>query len=1100
MQGALLLVFLIIIFGVLAYMCSQIDGFADLHSDFKTDRLKQYSNIGISTLTADTVGSLGNSANKYTATTPITNINNTPLFSAPSGLFAISKTCEAIQTMDCSAFDKPGFSLNCGICLDIGKNSKGEPIAGGGLVLLDDDKTTARQSKISGFMTSYIPTVGFCPAGKLVSTKEECIKLKRQLQCEKNESFDLPGCAQCYADGSFSIVDTVANPGVITGSGEIMVVGNGVLNISEQGFPSVTNIRLSQNTPYVYAIKGTEGTIIILTVNTAITDTTAPASASALIDSSSLYIAGYISGETLKGEFDNDLIDITLTDRTTGRKPSVAGSISINDTLVAKMIPAFGQNGMVLVVTVPFSFASTTSEEAYLCQTGPYVTKSSSAKILESNPCHAKGSRPGNYNLECLQNIWISNGCTQSGKYYPSNDSTAALLMANPNGSFRSTNDIANFVYNQALITSTGVDANGKKQSTARWSDVSVSCTGAPTAIASPCDNVKNGGIPSPECIAYLWKNQGESKPTGATYTGYGSSLSEGFINAEYCKTDGTLSPVDSNGNIKPEVIAWWQTKGDINKVKSIMSNIYGSANAQNNPDDIRLEYIQQCYGPVALASQPIKAPPQMDKCPSPTTSFIKRVFHTRRDNIVASNFSTYPDFVFSMNITPLGVVNEWSSLIHMTTGKDQFEFGARALAIFFYPGTITKLAVHIDHTTEPGWCARVNDRDGLEVPFAIGKKSLFVVSCVGPNITIMLDGTVYGKFTHNGMRVTDEVTVYASSPWYVSAKCLITSACYGEVENTSAPGLIRAKSVSLVGGQGGIASSVDGTIWKRSTNPIFNNTLIYFIVYNGSYWLAGGQSPSGASLGISRNGITWERVESMNNYGGQNSSFDSALWAGNRWFIMCTNVSKNYVTEIFYSNDGTRWVPLRIGKASNQSQLAASSSVIIASGINVNMQGSAIYYSQDRGKTWMVSKSADSFFGGAGGLYCAGYNGTYFLAGGCENAWGGPPILIYSLDGITWNKASLPVSSNRIWAVCSNGSMWVASTQETLIYSTDTINWYKSSYSTYGISNTRGHLSWNGSAWFAGTTTGAITSTDGINWTVSPASKLFPSGVYASG
>ena len=774
MQGALLLVFLLGMFLVLAYKIAKVDGFTDLHSEFKTDRLKQHGNIGISTLTADRVGSLGNSATKYTATTPVTTQNDSPLFSGPSGLFAITKTCEAIQTMNCNAFDDPNFSLNCGMCLDIGKNSMNKEIPGGGLVLLDGDKTTARQTQLSNFMTNYVPTVGFCPAGKMVSTKEECVKLQRQLQCQKNQSFDLPGCSQCSGDGSFSIFDPVANPAVNGGSGTIMVVGNGILSIIEQGFPSVTNIRLS-NSPYSYTIRGSEGMIITLNINSEPSNTLAGA-----VNNLQLYIGGYVSGETFKGEYDKDLMEITLTDRISGRKPRAAGTIKVGDTGAIKMVPGFGRMGMQLEVTIPFSFAETKTEEASLCQTGPYITKASSAKLLDSNPCYAKGTGPGNYSLECLQNIWLSNGCTQSGKSYPTNDITASVLMANPDGTFRSTNDIANFVYNQALISSTGINASGQKQTTDRWSDVSIFCTGDPVAEASPCDSAMKGGALSADCIIYLWKNQGANKPVGATYTGYGSSLSEESDSTEYCKTEGTASPVDANGNPRPEAIAMWQSKGDINAVKKLMSDIHAGANAQNSTDEARLQYIRQCYGPITLADRPPQPPPQVDKCPISTTNLITKVFNLRRDNILASNFSTYHNFTLFMHITPKGTVGEWASLLHMTTGKDQFEFGARTLGIFFYPGSINKLAVHIDHTTQPGWAARVNDRDGLPVPFVIGKKSLFGISCIGPDITITLDGTVCGRFTHSGFRYIGNVTVYASNPWYSPANCVISSVCYG--------------------------------------------------------------------------------------------------------------------------------------------------------------------------------------------------------------------------------------------------------------------------------------------------------------------------------
>ena len=609
MLEALLVVFLIIVVLILVHSYTKMDGFSDLHSEFKTDRLKQHGNIGISTLTADTVGALGNSATKYTATTPVTTENDSPLFSGPSGLFAITKTCEAIQTMDCSAFDNPGFSLNCGMCLDIGKNSKGAPIPGGGLVLLEDDKNIARQSKVSNFMTTYVPTVGFCPAGKLVSTKEECIKLQRQLQCKKNQSFDLPGCSQCYADGSYFIVDPVENPDVVAGSGDIVVVGSGILSIVEEGFPAVTNIRLDKNTSYTYSIKGKEGTTVSLNVNSGSSDTTTAGS----VISSMLYIAGYISGGTFKGEFDKDLMEITLMDRSTGRKPRATGPVTVDDTPVTKMGPGFGKKDMQLVVSIPFSFANTTTEESYVCQNGPYVTKASSVQILQSDPCYAKGSEPGKYSIDCLQNIWLSNGCTESGKYYPSNASNASLLMSNPDGSFRTSNDIANFIYNKALVTATGINEDGRRATFQNRSDASLFCTGV--AITNPCEGpTKDSGPLSVECLSYLWKNGGANSSIGRTYpTGAGgTSLFGTNKNPQFCQLRGTYSPVNGAGNPNPQVVEMWQKQGGVEAVKSLMAELYIRSNVATSTDAERLPYFIKCYGDQKIAAPPAPPPPEV--------------------------------------------------------------------------------------------------------------------------------------------------------------------------------------------------------------------------------------------------------------------------------------------------------------------------------------------------------------------------------------------------------------------------------------------------------------------------------------------------------
>jgi hypothetical protein len=303
------------------------------------------------------------------------------------------------------------------------------------------------------------------------------------------------------------------------------------------------------------------------------------------------------------------------------------------------------------------------------------------------------------------------------------------------------------------------------------------------------------------------------------------------------------------------------------------------------------------------------------------------------------------------------------------------------------------------------------------------------------------------------------------------------------------------------------MAYSTDGSTFTSSGQSLFpssNNSTVLFISNNGSKWLAGGSSSSGTRLAISNDGKSWTEVSSMVYYGGQNSGYESAVWTGDSWIVLCNNVSKNYATEAFYSYDGLTWAQMYISEFSNQSQLAVGRSMIVASGVNVNHYGQhAIYYSSDDGDSWRFSTSADSYFARRGGLYCVGYNGTYFLAGGCGNEDGSNPMLIYSSDGITWNRATIPSGVlSRIWAVSWNGSMWLASLQyDGLIYSTDTIHWTRSYMSQLGsVSNNKNHMKWSGTAWFVGTTTGVITSTDGINWTTHRASSGFGSGVTTVG
>uniref|UniRef100_A0A6C0ANR7 Uncharacterized protein n=1 Tax=viral metagenome TaxID=1070528 RepID=A0A6C0ANR7_9ZZZZ len=857
MQAALLLVFLLLVLIILLnYVYRVNDGFTDLQSSFINDRLKLYNKVGVSLLTADTTGSLGPSGDPYIKTSP--SDTPTPLNTELTGIFAITRKCEAIQTMDCSAFDDPAFSLNCGLCMDgLGStNSKNVAIPGGGLVLLQEDKLSARNSRTSTFIPSYTATIGFCPAGNLVSTKEECLKLQRHLQCKKNQSFDIPGCAQCYSSGSYSIVDPVTSPGVIDGHGTISVIGSGVLTIQEQGFDAVTGIKLSTS-PYTFVLRVNEGgnVKLILSQNTA-----SP-------NGKITYLAACLFSSTASGEFTTDLRHIVLTDEVSGRKPRSTGNVNLREIPVTKMAPAFGQTTMALSVIIPFTFVDITSEEAAMCNDGPYITNPSSSQILDSDPCYARGSRPGAYSLECLQNIWATNGCTSSGTAYPNDPSSMSLLMSNSDGSFRNINEIADLIYNKAIITSTGIDQDGQKKTLTDWSDASVFCTGV--EITSPCEGTtKETGPLSAECIIFMWKNLGASNSFGPTYTGYGTSLPNSGTTPQYCQATGTLSPVDANGGIKQGIVEWWQTKGGVSNVRKIMSDLYGAANAQVSTDNERLPYIIQCYGQLSLAPRQTAAKPKSN-----------------------------PSFM-------------------------------------------------------------------------------------------------------------------------------------------------------VLGGLNVLAYSTDGR--KATLSPsgsgIFSNGFAPFCIgFNGFQWVAAGgfdnwylQGRQGTKMAISDDGMNWTNVPSMDRLGGQLAVFSSILWTGSFWIVTSTyGLGKNYS-----SDDGYTWNVLNT--PGNINQFAGNDSMLVGCGVNVNMQGSAIYYSIDQGSTWTVAPSAQSFFAENGGLWSVVYNGSMFVSVGCASASGAEGLIIYSRDGIVWTKCRLPLGpkTNRFFGLTWGGNKWFAQGNYVAMYSTDGINW----------------------------------------------------------
>ena len=775
MREALLLVFLIIItILILIFANNTVDGFIDIEQmqkDFVDRQLSQWGDVGISLITAKKVGTLGDSADKMLQTPG--EKGSYPLRTVKDGLWKVIDKCEAVKTMDCSAFDKPDFSKDCGVCLDIGVNSDRVP-ATGGLVLLADDKKVAREGAQSNFLPDYVATIGFCPAGKLVSTKEECLKLQRQLLCNKNSSYDQPGCSQCYSDTSYSIVDPKTSPGVISDHGEIFLLGEGQLVISEAGRRDKTGIHLNMSTPYKYTVRGAEGSRIKFRL-------TPPANS----DEDNPTVAnmcGILSSETATGTFAADLRRIILVDEVTGRKPRSRGKSTINGTPVSRMAPGHGQDSAIIVAIIPFSFAETTTMESTLCKDAPFVTTQAAAEFLESDPCYKKGSGPGKFSLECLQTLWEDNSCTGTGTGYPADTVKAAALMTGEDGSFLSLNDIADFIYNKALITSTGIDQDGKKLKIQDWSAASVFCTGR--EITSPCDTEKkNSGPLSPECIIHLWNNQSSKKnwqgrddPIGPTYYNSNSvSLFKEGPTLRSCQATGTLSPIDPDGKNKRDIIRYWQRQGGVNNVKRVMADLHRAANAQRVADDQLSPYFKQCYGDIQMAPRP----PTVFACHN--SAGLPVSFTPVNGNVLKDGLELTQDYKLSFDITPNGIAGNWGSIFHFTyNGENWGSFGVRTPAIWFWPGG---MGLHV----------RIGDSNGdfnwgfdSAAGCAVGKKSHVSLECRGKSVRLTIDSNAY-SLTQPTYRYSGRVKVFGCDPWHEPAKARVENVCLQLLGNSTA-------------------------------------------------------------------------------------------------------------------------------------------------------------------------------------------------------------------------------------------------------------------------------------------------------------------------
>jgi hypothetical protein len=477
-----------------------------------------------------------------------------------------------------------------------------------------------------------------------------------------------------------------------------------------------------------------------------------------------------------------DIFRIVLTDTITGRKPRTTGSSSLKGTTVTTMAPGFGKTQMILILPMPFTFVDPATEQASLCKDTPFITKQASAEFLNSDPCYKKGSGPGTFSLECLQGAYLSNGCVEGGKGFPKDASTSSALMTKGDGSYRSLNDIAAFVYANAIGSSTGVGANGAKLSITEWSKASEFCTGK--SIRSPCDtDAKASGPLSTDCLSYLWNNgggkmdaAGKVDPSLATYSvgSLASSLFPTDTAPRFCQASGSLSPIDSNGGVNKKSVDYWKTQGGVEAVKKKMANIHAMANSVGLKDSERLPYLTQCYGMTKLA--PAVQGPAFPAEPVQGTSYLPTSLIPSPGRVLGSNIDIYENYRIIFAVTPKSVNHSnWSSILHFSNGtQDGFNLGHRSPAIWFYPGSL-QLHIRIGDSKNGNYGV---DPGEYHVGCALNKRSVLIIECNGKNITIVLDGKVI-RTTQPTHRFSGKGFAFSGHPWYQAANCHIEDLSY---------------------------------------------------------------------------------------------------------------------------------------------------------------------------------------------------------------------------------------------------------------------------------------------------------------------------------
>jgi hypothetical protein len=498
--------------------------------------------------------------------------------------FVKSKSCEE-QGPTCSAFDDSTFAANCGISFDKeGTGREGKPHIGG-LFVSSEDRQNQNNAANTAIKNSkdpykiYQPTLGRSKPGTFALSKDKCLILKEKLECESNKTFSSPNCSQCFTTKGFGR----AGPETGRISSTLYLFGSGIVTVNTSNSSpaqiSLPESNLNSTTAINVNIPdNAEGTVFNINVK--------PIANKALT-----FVCGYIEGQTARGLFKLDLINLVQSDLVTSASPKINGSFNKNGFSCRSIVPGTGKTTLNLSCLMPFSFLNMYDGDSNICNNGPVITKASSATFLESDPCYGKKNKPGNYTLECLKDRWTDLGGSLQGTDYPDNLVKANALQNDANGKPLDIDTIIDNLSTRIVSGITGKDSSGNPLSIADWNSLSMSTRGVP--ISTPCDSISDGTL-SQQCLSYLYFNKGATSNIGPTYTlspqEVASMKGQNSANT-YCQPGTSLDPTT------PEGLKFGQSLGGINSVKTTYDQINRLANDNTKPNSARADAMLQCYG-----------------------------------------------------------------------------------------------------------------------------------------------------------------------------------------------------------------------------------------------------------------------------------------------------------------------------------------------------------------------------------------------------------------------------------------------------------------------------------------------------------------------
>jgi hypothetical protein len=364
-------------------------------------------------------------------------------------------------------------------------------------------------------------------------------------------------------------------------------------------------------------------------------------------------------------------------------------------------------------------------------------------------------------------------------------------------------------------------------------------------------------------------------------------------------------------------------------------------------------------------------------------------------------------------------------------------------------------------------------------------------VNISSPQVTMDINGSLraFSSITTTDLFVSSINGINIQEQYLLGSNLLLSSLVVEEsligINPVSLQGLTIATGLN---GGGSALSTIkytyDGSNWSNINSGGFA-TQGYGIYWNGSLWLAGGDSgAANSNIKYSYDGSNWSNTNS----GGFTGITTGFSWNGNIWIAVGSNTALG--NTIKYSYDILNWSNITSGGFSYRGDgVTWNGKMWVALGYNNGVYAGTIQYSYN-GFNWSNANSgADLFFWG----YTAVWNGTMWVATGDPGIYGANASLKYSFNGTTWSDAASGGFNTSGYDLAWNGSIWVAvgdgaTNLENIKYSYNGSNW--SNAITIGNSfDFATGVTWNGKMWIvtcsnATTPNGNIQySFNGSNW-----------------